>query len=118
MIVTSQVNPKAWMKLFEDPAIAEAVTDRLQNPSTKIALKGGRIGNASSQIKKRLQKLTQSDINPNSVALRVGQKPRNGWVSYAESGIHRSSLVEKTGADRTLGYFSIIPPVKIDRFYW
>lgn len=41
VIVTSQVNPKGWMKLFEDPAIAEAVTDRLQNPSTKILLKGG-----------------------------------------------------------------------------
>lgn len=41
VIVTSQVNPKAWIKLFEDPAIAEAITDRLLNPSTKITLKGG-----------------------------------------------------------------------------
>ena len=41
VIVTSQVNPKAWIKLFEDPAIGEAITDRLQNPSTKINLKGG-----------------------------------------------------------------------------
>ena len=41
VIVTSQVNPNAWMKLFEDPAIAEAVTDRLRNPSHKIMLKGG-----------------------------------------------------------------------------
>lgn len=41
VIITSQVNPKAWVKLFEDPAIAEAITDRLQNPSTKIHLKGG-----------------------------------------------------------------------------
>jgi DNA replication protein DnaC len=41
VIVTSQVNPKAWIKLFEDPAIAEAVTDRLQNPSAQITLKGG-----------------------------------------------------------------------------
>lgn len=41
VIVTSQVNPIAWIKLFEDPAIAEAITDRLQNPSTKITLKGG-----------------------------------------------------------------------------
>lgn len=28
VIVTSQVNPKAWTKLFEDPAIAEAITDK------------------------------------------------------------------------------------------
>jgi DNA replication protein DnaC len=41
VIVTSQVNPKAWTKLFEDPAIAEAIVDRLLNPSTKINLKGG-----------------------------------------------------------------------------
>jgi DNA replication protein DnaC len=41
VIVTSQVNPKAWTKLFEDPAIAEAIVDRLINPSTKINLKGG-----------------------------------------------------------------------------
>ena len=41
VIVTSQVNPKAWIKLFEDPAIAEAITDRLLNPSNKINLKGG-----------------------------------------------------------------------------
>jgi DNA replication protein DnaC len=41
VIVTSQVNPKAWTKLFEDPAIAEAITDRLINPSVKINLKGG-----------------------------------------------------------------------------
>jgi DNA replication protein DnaC len=41
VIVTSQVNPKAWVKLFEDPAIAEAVVDRLQNPSSKINLTGG-----------------------------------------------------------------------------
>lgn len=41
IIVTSQVNPKAWTKLFEDPAIAEAITDRLNNPSSKILLKGG-----------------------------------------------------------------------------
>lgn len=40
VVVTSQVNPKAWTKLFEDPAIAEAIVDRLINPSTKINLKG------------------------------------------------------------------------------
>jgi DNA replication protein DnaC len=39
--VTSQVNLKAWTKLFEDPAIAEAIVDGLINPSTKINFKGG-----------------------------------------------------------------------------
>ncbi|MDO8520187.1 MAG: IS21-like element helper ATPase IstB [Deltaproteobacteria bacterium] len=41
VIVTSQVDPKGWLKLFEDPVIAEAIVDRLVNPSQKIMLKGG-----------------------------------------------------------------------------
>ena len=41
LIVTSQVDPRAWLKLFEDPIIAEAIVDRLTNPSQKIILKGG-----------------------------------------------------------------------------
>jgi DNA replication protein DnaC len=41
VIVTSQVDPKGWMKLFEDPVIAEAIVDRLINPSQKIKLSGG-----------------------------------------------------------------------------
>ena len=41
VIVTSQVDPKGWGKLFEDPVIAEAIVDRLINPSQKITLKGG-----------------------------------------------------------------------------
>lgn len=41
VIVTSQVDPRGWTKLFEDPVIAEAITDRLQNPSQRILLKGG-----------------------------------------------------------------------------
>lgn len=41
MIVTSQVNPKGWLKLFEDPVIAEAITDRLINPAMTVKLKGG-----------------------------------------------------------------------------
>ena len=40
-IVTSQVHPDGWIKLFEDPVIAEAVVDRLRNPSQIITLKGG-----------------------------------------------------------------------------
>lgn len=61
VIVTSQVHPKAWIKLFEDPAIAEAITDRLQNPSTKISLKGG-------SYRERIQ-MTQEEKIANS-ALR------------------------------------------------
>lgn len=41
VIVTSQVDPLGWTKLFEDPVIAEAITDRLLNPSQRILLKGG-----------------------------------------------------------------------------
>ncbi len=41
VIVTSQVDPRGWLKLFEDPVIAEAIVDRLVNPSQKIILKGG-----------------------------------------------------------------------------
>ena len=41
IIVTSQVDPKGWLKLFEDPVIAEAIVDRMINPSQKIRLTGG-----------------------------------------------------------------------------
>lgn len=41
VIVTSQVNPEGWKKLFEDPVIAEAIVDRLVHPSQKIVLNGG-----------------------------------------------------------------------------
>lgn len=41
VILTSQVDPKGWIKLFEDPVIAEAIVDRLVNPSQRIILKGG-----------------------------------------------------------------------------
>jgi DNA replication protein DnaC len=33
--------PQGWLKLFEDPVIAEAIVDRLLNPSQKITLRGG-----------------------------------------------------------------------------
>jgi len=42
LIVTSQVEPQGWMKLFEDPVIAEAIVDRLIHPSQKLTLKGER----------------------------------------------------------------------------
>jgi DNA replication protein DnaC len=41
VIVTSQVDPKGWLSLFEDPVIAEAIVDRLLHPARKIQLKGG-----------------------------------------------------------------------------
>ena len=41
IIVTSQVDPKGWHKLFEDPIISEAVVDRMINPSQRLQLKGG-----------------------------------------------------------------------------
>jgi DNA replication protein DnaC len=41
VIITSQVDPRGWLKLFDDPVIAEAIVDRLINPSQKIILKGG-----------------------------------------------------------------------------
>ena len=40
-IVSSQVDPEGWKTLFEDPVIADALIDRLKNPSEKIKLIGG-----------------------------------------------------------------------------
>jgi DNA replication protein DnaC len=40
LIVTSQVDPQGWKKLFEDPVIAESIVDRMVSPSKKIELKG------------------------------------------------------------------------------
>jgi len=40
VLLTSQINPEGWLKLFEDPVIAEAIVDRLIHPSQKIILKG------------------------------------------------------------------------------
>ena len=50
VIVTSQVDPKGWMKLFEDPIIAEAIVSRLEHPCQRIILKGG-------NYREKLQKL-------------------------------------------------------------
>lgn len=41
VVITSQVNPEGWTKLFEDPVIGEAIVDRLVHPSQKLILKGG-----------------------------------------------------------------------------
>ena len=40
LIVTSQVSPDGWRSLFEDPVIAEAIVDRMVNPSQVIDLQG------------------------------------------------------------------------------
>lgn len=41
VLVTSQVDPRGWLKLFEDAVIGEAIVDRLIHPSQRILLKGG-----------------------------------------------------------------------------
>lgn len=41
LIITSQVRPEGWLSLFEDKVTAEAIVDRLRNPSVIINLKGG-----------------------------------------------------------------------------
>lgn len=41
LIVTSQVDPRGWLKLFEDPVIGEAIVDRIIHPSQRLVLKGG-----------------------------------------------------------------------------
>src|SRR3990167_3192312 len=56
VIVTSQVDPKGWTKLFEDPVIAEAITDRLTHPSQTITLKGGSYREKLNSKKKDLIK--------------------------------------------------------------
>ena len=40
VIVTSQVDPKGWKKLFEDPVIGDAIVDRLTKPSKTVAFSG------------------------------------------------------------------------------
>jgi len=41
VIVTSQVDPRGWLKLFEDAVVGEAIVDRLLHPSQRVVLKGG-----------------------------------------------------------------------------
>jgi DNA replication protein DnaC len=40
IILTSQVEPQGWGKLFEDPVIADAIVDRLTKPTKTVPLKG------------------------------------------------------------------------------
>lgn len=56
VILTSQVEPSGWGKLFEDPVIAEAITDRLLNPSRIMVLKGS---SYREKLKKPLRKETK-----------------------------------------------------------
>lgn len=41
VIVTSQVDPRGWLKLFEDAVVGEAIVDRLKHPAQRVVLKGG-----------------------------------------------------------------------------
>jgi len=41
VVVTSQVDTNGWLKLFEDPLIAEAIASRLEHPSQKLIINGG-----------------------------------------------------------------------------
>lgn len=41
VVVTSQVEPKGWLKLFQDPVIAEAIVSRLEHPCQRLILNGG-----------------------------------------------------------------------------
>jgi len=59
VIVTSQVEPQGWIKLFEDPVIAEAIVDRIIHPSQKLTLAGGsyraRLGKSRTDLGSVLQ---------------------------------------------------------------
>jgi DNA replication protein DnaC len=59
IIVTSQVDPKGWYKLFEDPVVAEAVVDRMINPSQKVNLKGGTYRGKLAELNKELAQKTE-----------------------------------------------------------
>jgi DNA replication protein DnaC len=52
VIVTSQVDDKGWKRLFEDSVVAEAIVDRLTQPSQRVVLTGG-------SYRERLAKLTR-----------------------------------------------------------
>lgn len=62
VIVTSQVDPRGWMKLFDDPVIAEAIVDRLVNPSQIIILKGGSYREKIGL--KQMTKSTSKQVDP------------------------------------------------------
>jgi DNA replication protein DnaC len=40
-VLETQVDPRGWLKRFEDAVIAEAIVDRLLHPSQRVVLKGG-----------------------------------------------------------------------------
>ena len=41
VVVTSQVDPRGWLKLCEDAVVGEAIFDRLIHPSQRVVPKGG-----------------------------------------------------------------------------
>ena len=55
ILITSQVDPKGWKSLFEDPVIAEAIVDRLTHPSQKIVLSGGSYREKLSPTREKLK---------------------------------------------------------------
>lgn len=62
VIVTSQVDPKGWLKLFEDPIIGEAIVSRLEHPCQRLILNGG---NYREKLQKPLpagKKLEQENL--------------------------------------------------------
>jgi DNA replication protein DnaC len=54
VIVTSQVAPSGWLKLFQDPVIAEAIIDRLTKPAMQIHLDAKDSYRSKVKVKKEL----------------------------------------------------------------
>ena len=40
VIITSQVEPDGWKRLFEDSVASDSIVDRLSNPSDSVLLVG------------------------------------------------------------------------------
>ncbi len=49
LIITSQVKPEGWISLFEDKVTAEAIVDRIKNPSIQLAISGASYRGKQSQ---------------------------------------------------------------------
>ena len=63
LIVTSQVEPQGWLKLFEDPVIGEAIVDRLIHPCQKITLKGDKSYREKISEKKTFARLASLKVD-------------------------------------------------------
>jgi hypothetical protein len=67
VIVTSQVDPRGWLKLFEDAFVGEAIVDRLPYPSDASCSKEARIKSASQRSppeRRYAPKLTTAKLGP------------------------------------------------------